>query len=116
MKKEVGGGEFHPELLPQARDLIAQNHRTSSGFANTNLDFLLKLHNIDHVVIAGMRANTCIDTTAWYAVELGYHTTLIKNGIAAFNWEGIKATVEINFPAYGHALLSAKEFINQASK
>jgi nicotinamidase-related amidase len=115
-EKGSWGGEFHPELLPQARDLIAQNHWTSSGFANTNLDFLLKLHNIDHAVIVGMRANTCIDTTARYAVELGYHTTLIKNGIAALNWEEIKATVEVNFPVYGHALLSAEEFIIQASK
>ena len=106
------GGEFHPELLPQKGDYIAQNHWTSSGFANTNLDFLLKQHNIDHVVIMGMRANTCIDTTARYAVELGYHTTLIKDAIAAYNWEEIRVTVEINFPSYGHALLSSEEFIN----
>ena len=45
-----------------------------------------------------MKANTCIDTTARYAVELGYHTTLIKDAIAAFNWDEIKATIEVNFP------------------
>ena len=106
------GWRFHPELLPQQGDYIAQNHWTASGFATTNLDFLLKLHSIDHVVIAGMKANTCIDTTARYAVELGYHTTLIKDAIAAFTWEEIKATVEVNFPNYGHALLSTEEFIN----
>jgi nicotinamidase-related amidase len=106
------GGEFHSDLLSQSGDYIAQNHWTASGFANTNLDFLLKQHNIDHVVITGMRANTCIDTTARYAVELGYHTTLIKDAIAAFNWEEIKVTVEINFPSYGHALLSTQEFIS----
>ncbi|MGI0052592.1 MAG: hypothetical protein ACRD8K_12735 [Nitrososphaeraceae archaeon] len=37
-----------------------------------------------------MRANTCIDTTARYAVELGYHTTLIKDVIAAYTWEEIR--------------------------
>ncbi len=111
-EKGSWGGEFHPELLPKEGDLIAQNHWTASGFANTNLDFLLKQHNIDHVVVVGMRANTCIDTTARYAVELGYHTTLLKDAIAAYCWEEIKATVEVNFPAYGHALLSTEEFIN----
>ena len=111
-EKGSWGGEFHPELLPQQGDYIAQNHWTASGFATTNLDFLLKLHSIDHVVIAGMKANTCIDTTARYAVELGYHTSLIKDAIAAFTWEEIKATVEVNFPNYGHALLSTEEFIN----
>jgi nicotinamidase-related amidase len=98
--------------LPQKGDYKAQNHWTASDFANTNLDFLLKQHNIDHVVIMGMRANTCIDTTARYAVELGYHTTLIKDAIAAYNWEEIRVTVEINFPSYGHTLLSTQEFIN----
>jgi nicotinamidase-related amidase len=110
-EKNSWGAEFHPELLPQEGDLIAQNHWTGSGFANTDLDFLLRAHGIEHIVLGGMRANTCIDSTARYGVELGYHVTLIKDGIAAFNWEEIKATVEINFPNYGHALLSTVDFI-----
>lgn len=110
------GGEFHPELLPREGDIVAQNHWTGSGFANTDLDFLLKLHGVEYVVIAGMRANTCIDSTARYAVELGYHVTLIKDGIAAFNWEEIKATVETNFPNYGHNLLSTADFINAINR
>lgn len=105
------GGEFHPELLPIEGDIIAQNHWTGSGFANTDLDFLLKLHGVEYLVIAGMRANTCIDSTARYAVELGYHVTLIKDGIAAFSWAEITATVETNFPNYGHNLLSTSDFI-----
>jgi nicotinamidase-related amidase len=60
-EKGSWGGEFHPELSPKEGDLIAQNHCTASGFAYTNLDFLLKQHDIDHVVIADMRDNTCID-------------------------------------------------------
>jgi nicotinamidase-related amidase len=104
--------EFHPELSLKEGDLIVQNHWTASGFTNTNLDFLLKQYTIDHVVITGMRVNTCIDTTARYAVELGYHRTVIKDGIAAFNWDEIKATVQVNFPSYGHALLSTEESIN----
>jgi len=68
-EKGSWGGEFHPRLLPKEGDLIAQNHWTASGFANRNLDFLLKQHNIDHVVIVGMRANTCIDTTGEKADE-----------------------------------------------
>ena len=70
----------------------------------------MRAHDIDHVVLAGMRANTCIDSTARYAVELGYHVTLIKDGIAAFSWDEIKATAETHFPNYGHAILSAAEY------
>lgn len=114
-EKGSWGAEFHPLLTAREGDLVAQNHWTASGFANTDLDFLLKLHDIDHIAIAGMRANTCIDSTARYGVELGYHVTLIKDGIAAFAWEEIKATTEITFPNYGHALLSTDDFIKQIS-
>jgi len=111
-EKNTWGAEFHPELQPQPGDLIAQNHWTASGFANTDLDFLLRVHNIDHIILAGMRANTCIDSTARYGVELGYHVTLVKDAIAAFNWEEIRVTVEITFPNYGHAMLTTEEFVN----
>lgn len=111
-EKGSWGAEFHPDLLPKNGDLIAQNHWTGSGFANTDLDFLLRMHNIDHIVLCGMRANTCIDSTARFGVELGYHVTLIKDAIGAFNWEEIKATTEINFPNYGHQILSTEEFHN----
>jgi len=113
-EKNSWGAEFHPEIQPQIGDLIAQNHWTGSGFANTDLDFLLRMNGIDHIIIAGMRANTCIDSTARYGVELGYHVTLIKDGIGAFNWEEIRVTVETTFPHYGHAMLSTEEFINSS--
>lgn len=111
-EKNTWGAGFHPDLTPQAGDLIATNHWTASGFANTDLDFILRQHSIEHIVLAGMRANTCIDSTARYGVELGYHVTLVKDGIAAFRWEEIQATVEITFPNYGHAILTTQEFIN----
>lgn len=115
-EKGTWGAEFHPELLAQEGDLIAQNHWTGSGFANTDLDFLLRQHGIEYIVLTGMRANTCIDSTARFGVELGYHVTLIKDGIAAFNWEEIKATVETNFPNYGHVLLSTEEFLKKLNE
>jgi len=109
-EKGTWGADFHPDLLPEEGDLIAQNHWTGSGFANTDLDFLLRMHGIEHIVLCGMRANTCIDSTARYGVELGYHVTLIKDAIAAFNWDEIRATVETNFPNYGHCILTTEEF------
>ena len=111
-EKGSWGAAFHPDLVAKDGDLIAQNHWTASGFANTDLDFLLKIHGLEYIVIAGMRANTCIDSTARYGVELGYHVTLIKDAIGAFNYDEISATVVTNFPNYGHSLLTTQEFIN----
>jgi nicotinamidase-related amidase len=109
-EKGSWGAMFHPDLQMKQGDILVQNHWTASGFANTDLDFMLRQHSIEYIVVAGMRANTCIDSTCRYGVELGYHVTLINDGIAAFNWEEIRATTAINFPHYGHTILSTAEF------
>ena len=67
--------EIHPDLKPEAGDVMALKHWMSSGFTNTDLDFLLKQHGVDHVVVAGMAANTCVEATGRYALELDYHVT-----------------------------------------
>jgi nicotinamidase-related amidase len=41
-----------------------------SSFANTDLDFQLKQRDIENVVVVGLVANTCMETTARYAYEL----------------------------------------------
>ncbi|MFJ7949026.1 isochorismatase family protein [Streptomyces sp. NPDC096354] len=72
----------------------------------------LKQHHVSRIVLIGMRADTCIDTTARFAQDLGYHVTLVKDAIAAFRPEAMQATFEVNTPAYVHAILTADEFIS----
>jgi len=105
------GIEVHPDVAPQDGDIVAQEHWTASGFAGTDLDFLLRLRGIDRVVIAGNRANTCVEATGRYAVELGYHATLVSDAIAAFSQEEMDATVKTNWPAFAHAVLTTDAFL-----
>src|SRR6478752_1390835 len=77
------GGDWHPDFAPKPGDLIAGEHWGQSGFANTDLDFLLKQKGITHVIVVGLLANTCIESTARYAMELGYHVTLVRDATAA---------------------------------
>jgi nicotinamidase-related amidase len=106
------GGQFRDEFAPRDDDVVICEHWASSGFANTDLDMRLKQHGITHVVIFGMRANTCIDTTARYAQELGYHVTLIRDAIGAFSWDEIKITFDINAPTYAHVILTTAAFLD----
>jgi nicotinamidase-related amidase len=41
-----------------------------SSFQNTDLDYQLKQKNITNLVLGGMTANTCLESTARYAYEL----------------------------------------------
>ena len=47
------GGELRDEFQPQPGDIVAQEHWCSSGFANTDLDLLLKKHGIHELIVIG---------------------------------------------------------------
>lgn len=106
------GGEWFPDFAPQPGDMVATEHWGASGFANTNLDFLLKQKGITRVILIGLIANTCIESTGRYAVELGYHTTLVRDATAAAGPEAMRAAHEINGPTYAHAIVTTAELVD----
>jgi nicotinamidase-related amidase len=107
------GGEFRTEFAPQSGDTIAREHWTSNGFANTDLDFLLKQKRIGRVIIIGLIANTCIEGTARAAVDLGYHVTLVRDATAAFNHDAMHAAHDVNAPNFAHATLTTEELVSR---
>jgi nicotinamidase-related amidase len=110
------GGEFHADFVPRDGDIVVQEHWSQSGFANTDLDMQLKQHGISHVIVTGLIANTCIESTARFAMELGYHVTLISDATAAASREAMRAALEINGPTFAHAILTTKELIGALAK
>jgi nicotinamidase-related amidase len=113
--KDSWGGTFHDDFRPQAGEVVALEHWGSSGFANTDLDLQLKQHSIRRIVLIGMIANTCIESTGRFGMELGYHVTLVKDATAAFSQEAMHAAHTINGPAFAHAIVTTNELIPQLS-
>ncbi len=111
---EVGtwGGTFREEFTPLPGEVVAQEHWCSSGFANTDLDLQVKKHGIHKLIVIGLRANTCVDSTVRYGAELGYEMTLVKDAIASYKWEEMQATLEINAPNYANAIITAVDTIS----
>lgn len=105
------GGEWHPDFVPQPGDILIKEHMSSSGFANTDLDLLLKQHGVHKLILIGMLANTCLETTGKFGVELGYHVTLVRDATAAFSPEAMHAAHTLNGPTYAHAILSTRELL-----
>jgi len=110
------GGEWHPEFRPQEGDVVIKEHWAQSGFANTDLDQQLKQHGVEKVILVGLVANTCIESTGRFAMELGYHVTLVKDATAAFSPEMMRAAHELNGPTFAHAILSTSELIAALGK
>jgi nicotinamidase-related amidase len=110
-EKGTWGGEWHPDFVPQPGDIIIKEHWSQSGFANTDLDFFLKQKGLTHVIVIGLLANTCIECTSRFAMELGYHVTLVRDATAAFNKEMMRAAHEINGPTFAHGILTTAELV-----
>jgi nicotinamidase-related amidase len=105
------GGEFHADFAPREGDVVVHQHWGQSGFANTDLDMQLKQHGVSHILLVGLLANTCIESTARFAMELGYHVTLVRDATAAATREMMHAAHEINGPTFAHAIVTTKELV-----
>jgi ureidoacrylate peracid hydrolase len=105
------GGEIRREFAPQAGDLVASEHWCSSGFANTDLDLLLKRHGVHTLIVTGLIAHTCVEATVRFAAELGYDVTMVKDATADYSNEQMRAALAINLPSYASAIVTANEVV-----
>ena len=108
-EKHTWGGTFHDDFQLQRNDILIAEHWGSSGFANTDLDHQLKQYGIEQIICIGLLANTCIEATARFGMELGYHVTLVKDATAAFSEEAMHAAHYIDGPTYAHEILTTAE-------
>ena len=93
----------------------ALEHWCSSGFANTDLDLLLKKHGIHKLIVIGLIAHTCVESTVRFAAELGYDATVVKDAIADYSDEFMHAALVTNLPNYASAIVSADEIVDSIS-
>ena len=109
------GGDIRSEFAPQPGDIVAAEHWCSSGFANTDLDLLLKKHGLHRLIVIGLIAHTCVEATVRYAAELGYEVTVVKDATADFSDEEMHAALDINIPNYASAMVTTHEFVDLIS-
>ncbi|WP_405097110.1 cysteine hydrolase family protein [Oceanobacillus sp. FSL H7-0719] len=84
------GWEIHPEIIPNDQDIIVQK-TTPDSFFNTTLADELKKHGIEHLVIAGIQTEVCVDTTCRRAFSMKYKVTLGSDTHSTWNSQDIFA-------------------------
>ncbi|PON24969.1 hypothetical protein TGAM01_v206050 [Trichoderma gamsii] len=107
------GAKIYEGMEPNTEngDLIFSKHWSSSSFQNTDLDFLLRQRTITNVVIAGLTANACVESTARYAYDLGYHVTLLSDATASFTHEQKHAATEVAWPLFASKVVTVEEYV-----
>jgi len=109
------GGEIRSEFEPQPGDIVALEHWCSSGFANTDLDLLLKKHGIHKLIVIGLIAHTCVEATVRFAAELCYEVTVVKDATADYSDEEMHAALDVNLPNYASAIVTTNEVVDAIS-
>ena len=106
------GGEIRGEFEPRPGEIVAQEHWCSSGFANTDLDLLLKKHGIHQLIVVGLIAHTCVEATVRFGAELGYEVTMVRDATADYSELEMKAALDVNIPNYANAVVTTEEVID----
>jgi len=106
------GGEIRREFAPQPGDIVALEHWGSSGFANTDLDVQLKQHGLHQLIVIGLLAHTCVESTVRFAAELGYQVTVVRDATASDSDEEMHAALDINLPNYASAMVTTHAVVD----
>jgi nicotinamidase-related amidase len=109
------GGEIRSEFTPLPGEIVAQEHWCSSGFANTDLDLLLKRHGIHKLIAIGLIAHTCLESTVRFAAELGYEATVVRDATADYSDREMLAALDVSLPSYANAIVTTQELVQSIS-
>lgn len=108
------GADFHPELQPDDDDIVLLPHKSCDVF-RTDLPGHLEKMGITHLVIAGMTANLCVESTGRHAMEEGYDVTFLYDAIGASGVAEYEVAVNVNFPLIANAVIKVEEFLEAIS-
>jgi ureidoacrylate peracid hydrolase len=104
------GADFHPELQPGAGEIVLHPHKGTDVF-ETNLRDHLERLGVTQLIIAGMTANLCVESTGRHAAEHGYDVTFVRDAIGAENLPAYEASIRVNFPLIGNAVLDTEDVL-----
>ena len=104
------GGEFHRDLQPAEGELVITK-RGVSALTGTELDRLLRLRDINLLVLTGFATNFVVEGTARDAVDRGYALIVLSDCCASFTDEMHRFALEAILPQLGK-LETSEEFVS----
>jgi ureidoacrylate peracid hydrolase len=104
------GADFHPDLKPLEHETVLLPHKSTDVFETDLAEHLQRL-GTTHLIIAGMTANLCCESTGRRATEKGFDVTFLEDAIGSENLLSYEAAVKINYPLIGNAVLKVDDLL-----
>lgn len=104
------GADFHPDLRPRAEEVVLLPHKGIDVF-ETDLPDHLQRMGVRHLVIAGMTANLCCESTGRHAMEEGYDVTFLSDAIGSESVPSYEASVHLSYPMIANAVMKVADFL-----
>jgi biuret amidohydrolase len=107
MRHNIIGGpgcSVMPQLL-DARDFIVNTKKRYDCFLGTDLDFLLRSHGINTLLITGVNTNSCVLATTTAANVRDYSVIVVEDCVDSMDGEGLhKAGLACIRTAFGFVM------------
>jgi ureidoacrylate peracid hydrolase len=95
------GADIIAELEPQDQDVVVEK-TYYSAFFGTNLDIILRTHDVKYLIFAGVATNICVEATIRDAYYLGYFPILVSDAAASIGPSALQDATIFNVShAYG---------------
>ncbi len=89
---------------------MLESHKGTDVF-ETDLPAHLRRLGVTHLVIAGMTANRCCESTGRHATEHGYDVAFLSDAIGSESLPSYEAAVMLNYPLIANGVMTVDEFI-----
>lgn len=75
--------QLMPEIGPEKGDYIINTKKTLSISMGTDLEHLLRILEVDTVVLIGINTNTCVQCAAFESMSRGFKTVVSADCVAS---------------------------------
>lgn len=100
-------GKIHPALGPEEKDIVITKHRISA-FTGTDLDMILRAHEIETLILFGLATSGVVLSTLLDAIDADYRAVVVKDCCGDQDGEVHTVLVEKFFPRRGSTVLAAE--------
>jgi nicotinamidase-related amidase len=87
------GIEIADGLAPEPPDLVIRAKRRYDAFLGTELDLVLRLHEIENLVVVGVCTDVCVSATVQHARNLDYRCLVLRDATAGTSVERHEAAL-----------------------